>query len=82
MLGLSNRFLFSVFDNPLEQGRCQIYLIFGKESHNLLNLITKNLFSILRRIDFRDPLSVSVDRNYPGWIVEPGKNDPVAFGKR
>jgi hypothetical protein len=80
MLGLSNGCLLSIFDNPYEQGRCQIHLIFGEENRNLLNLITKNLFSILGRSGGRDPIKVRVDQYYPGRIVDPGKNDPVAFG--
>jgi hypothetical protein len=68
-LGLLNRFLFSIFDNPLEQGWCQIHLIFGMESRNLLKLITKNLFSILGRIGYRNQPWVRVGPNDPGWNV-------------
>ncbi|MCB2144922.1 MAG: hypothetical protein KQI81_00510 [Deltaproteobacteria bacterium] len=73
---------FFIFDNPHEQGRCQIHLIFGEENRNLLNIITKNLFSIACRIGCRNQLRVRVDRNDPGRIADPGKNDPVAFDQR
>jgi len=41
MLVLVNWHLFFIFNNPLEQGRCQIHLIFDLENRNLLNPITK-----------------------------------------
>jgi hypothetical protein len=80
ILDLPNGYRFFIFDNPLEQGRCQIHLIFDMENRNLLNLITKNKFSIFSRIGCRDQPSVRVGRNDPVRIVGPGKKVPVAFG--
>jgi hypothetical protein len=79
MLDLPNGYRFFIFDNPLEQGRCQIHLIFDMENRNLLKLITKNLFSTLGGNGCRDQPWVRVGRNDPDWTVDPGKKVSGTF---
>jgi hypothetical protein len=79
MLFLSNGYRLPIFDNPLEQGRCQIHLIFGMKNRNILKIITKNLLSILDRIGCRNRSWGRVGRIYPVRIVDPGKKVSLSY---